>query len=96
MKRAFLRVVAGLARRAAMVGEVLSGAQVAMWMLLVRRTPLKSDLLDTPVRSRFSVVSLFPEASRNWKGVSCRSKGFSASSEMTCSISAAFSRHSRG
>gem|GEM_PF-2808751 len=35
MKRALPLVVAGLARRAAMVAEVWPGAQVAMWMLLV-------------------------------------------------------------
>ena len=52
--------------------------------------PAMSDLFDTPVRRRFSVVSLFPKASRNWKANSGPSKGFSASSEMACSISTAF------
>ena len=32
----------------------------------------------------------------NWNGNSCRSKGFSASSEMACSISTAFMGRPRG
>src|SRR5260221_5127523 len=68
-------------------------------MLLVWRTPPRSDLFEAPARSRLIVVSLLPKASRNAKGKFLASKGCSASSEMACSISKAFncllSRHNR-
>jgi len=37
-------------------------------ILTVWSTPPRSDLFDSPFRSRLSVVSLFPKASRNTKG----------------------------
>ena len=61
-----------------------------MWMLLVWRTPPRSDLFDAPARSRLIVVSLLPKASRKANGNSPASNGCSASAEMASSISTAF------
>ncbi len=54
------------------------------------RHPSTSDLLVFPLRSRLSVVALFPKASRNINGNSAASKLASARSETAYSISTAF------
>lgn len=56
------RAVAGLALRACSFAVTWPGSQVAIWMLLVCRTPPRSDLFDAPLRSRLIVVSLLPKA----------------------------------
>src|SRR3546814_5061361 len=63
-----------------------------MWLLLVCRTPPTSDLFDAPDLSFLRVVSLFPNACRNAKGNSSRSKGVAAKAVTASSISTAFMR----
>src|SRR5690606_42158400 len=89
-RSALALAVAGLALGAASVCVTPPASQVRMWMLLVWRTPPRSDLFDAPARRRLMVVALLPNASRKAYGNSFRSNGFSASSEMACSISTAF------
>src|SRR4051794_33544724 len=60
-------------------------------MLLRWRTPPgTSEVLDDPDRRRRTVVSLLPNAMRNWNGNSSRSNGWLASSDTASSISTAF------
>jgi hypothetical protein len=64
MNFALALAVAGLALRAASVCVTCPASQVRMWMLLVWRTPPRSDLFDAPARRRLIVVALLPKASR--------------------------------
>jgi hypothetical protein len=56
--------VAGLALSAAKLFVTAPGSATAICMLLAWRTPPRSDLFDSPLRRRLSVVSLFPKACR--------------------------------
>jgi hypothetical protein len=85
-----LRPGRGRAFSAAKVFVTSPGEETAIWILLVCRTPPRSDLFDAPARSRLIVVSLFPNACRKANGNSPLSKGCSASAEMASSISTAF------
>lgn len=67
--------VAALSLNAASVFETLPFAHVAVWMLFVCSAPPMSDLFDAPERNFLSVVSLFPNASRNANGNSAASNG---------------------
>jgi hypothetical protein len=64
MNFALALTVAGLALRAASVWVTRPASHVKMWMLLVWRTPPRSDLFDAPARRRLMVVALLPKASR--------------------------------
>src|SRR3546814_19720746 len=92
MMLALARVVAGLARSASSLAVTLPVSATAMWMLLVCRTPPTSDLFDAPDLSFLRVVSLLPNACRNAKGNSSRSKGVAAKAVTASSISTAFLR----
>ena len=64
MNFALALAVAGLSLSALSAFGTEPGSQVRMWMLLVWRTPPRSDLFDAPARRRLMVVSLLPKASR--------------------------------
>src|SRR5690606_10982128 len=93
MNLALALVVAGLARSALSVSPTLPDSHTLMWMWLRNSTPPgTSEWLLLPVRRRLRVTSLLPNAARNANGNSAASKGWSASSEMACSISTAIMR----
>ena len=68
MNLALALAVAGLSLSAVRVFVTCPASHVRMWMLLVWRTPPRSDLFEAPARSLLIVVSLLPKASRKAYG----------------------------
>src|SRR5205085_8527898 len=91
MNLAFWLAVAGLSRSPARAAGTLPSGQTWMWMLPRWSTPPgRSDLFVLPLRSRLSVVSLLPNASRKAYGNVAGSNAASANAETAASISTAF------
>ena len=69
--------------------DLAGGGDSDMDVVGLKDSP-RSDLFDSPFRSRLRVVSLLPKASRKANGNSSGSKGRSASADTASSISIAF------